>query len=73
VYVNLQSTSSPSFSISIDAGCCAEGSTVWGLVLQNIDGEIVVSACKKEKIILEPIMAEALGLHGLFKLPLRRY
>jgi hypothetical protein len=71
--VNLQSTNSPSFSIYVDVGCCVAGSTVWGLVLQNIDGEIVVSACKKEKIILEPIMDEALGLHGLFKLPLRRY
>jgi ribonuclease HI len=60
--VNLQSTNSPSFSIYVDVGCCVAGSTVWGLVLRNTDGKIVLSACKKEEIVVEPIMAEVLGV-----------
>jgi ribonuclease HI len=50
------------FSLFVDAGCCNSGHTVWGLVLRNLNGETVLSACKREDITAEPLLAEALGV-----------
>ncbi|GAU44262.1 hypothetical protein TSUD_400080 [Trifolium subterraneum] len=62
-----QAISEPSRSTSInsmfvDAECCNSGHTVWGLVLRNSIGETIFSACKREDITVEPLLAEALGV-----------
>ncbi|PNX85341.1 hypothetical protein L195_g041409, partial [Trifolium pratense] len=49
-------------SMFVDAGCCNSGHTVWGLVLRNMNGETTFSACKREDITAEPLLAEALGV-----------
>ncbi|CAJ2645003.1 uncharacterized protein LOC123895600 [Trifolium pratense] len=46
----------------VDAGCFMDGSTGWGLVFHNQVGETIFSACKREFISVEPIVAEALGI-----------
>ncbi|GAU23137.1 hypothetical protein TSUD_305850 [Trifolium subterraneum] len=35
---------------------------VWGLALRNLNGETLFSACKKEDISVDPLLAEALGV-----------
>ncbi|XP_024626573.1 uncharacterized protein [Medicago truncatula] len=50
------------FSAFVDAGCCLSGPTVWGLIIRNQRGEVVLSKCKKEEIGVDPIVAEALGV-----------
>ncbi|XP_045822165.1 uncharacterized protein LOC123915058 [Trifolium pratense] len=57
-----RSTCSSMNSMFVDAGCCNSGHTVWGLVLRNLNGETVFSACKREDITAEPLLAEALGV-----------
>ncbi|CAJ2654058.1 unnamed protein product [Trifolium pratense] len=54
-------------SIFVDAGCCNSGHTVWGLVLRNLNGETVFSACKREDITAEPLLAEALGVRWVLQ------
>jgi hypothetical protein len=45
-----------------DAGCFNNGHTGWGLVLKNADGITTFSASKRENIVVEPALAEALGV-----------
>lgn len=51
-----------SLSIFVDAECFADGTTCWGLCVKDLADIILFSACKKEQIQIELVMAESLGL-----------
>ncbi|WJX73217.1 hypothetical protein P8452_57026 [Trifolium repens] len=42
--------------------CFSNGYTAWGLSIHNQIGESIFSACKRESLSVEPVMAEALGI-----------
>ncbi|KAK2447871.1 putative mitochondrial protein [Trifolium repens] len=46
----------------VDAGCFTGNATGWGMVIYNQSGHVVLSACRKELIDVEPVLAEALGV-----------
>jgi ribonuclease HI len=46
----------------VDAGCFTGDATGWGMVIYNQSGHVVLSACRKELIDVEPVLAEALGV-----------
>lgn len=46
----------------MDAGCFSEGQTGWGLIIRNHRKEVILSACRKENIRVNPTLAEALGI-----------
>jgi ribonuclease HI len=48
--------------MQVDAGCFSDDVTCWGCVVQNQDGETIMSACHKDNISIEPLLAEALGV-----------
>jgi hypothetical protein len=50
------------FSMFVDADCFSNAQTGWGLVLKDLSGSVLWSACKRENIEVTPILAEALGL-----------
>jgi hypothetical protein len=57
------SANSPTlFSMFVDAVCFSNGYTAWGLSIHNQIGESIFSACKRESLSVEPVMAEALGI-----------
>jgi hypothetical protein len=49
-------------SVFVDARRFMDGSTECCLVIHNQAGETIFSACKREFISVEPIVAEALGI-----------
>lgn len=58
----LQVDSSIDTRIMVDAGCYSEGGTSWGIVFKDGEGAITYSACKREDIVVSPLLAEALGI-----------
>lgn len=48
--------------IYVDAGCYREGGTGWGVVFTSEDNSITYSACRREEFVVNPVMAEALGM-----------
>lgn len=58
----MQMDSSTGTKVFVDAGCFSEGGTGWGLVILDGDGVISYSACKREDIVVSPLLAEALGV-----------
>jgi hypothetical protein len=55
-------SSLPLLSVFVDARRFMDGSTECCLVIHNQAGETIFSACKREFISVEPIVAEALGI-----------
>jgi hypothetical protein len=52
----------------VDAGCFPDGYTTWGCVFKNQAGDISMATCKKENIVTDPCMAEALGVRWCLQL-----
>jgi ribonuclease HI len=50
------------YTIFVDAGCFSNGSTGWGLVAYDQPNSIYISACRKENIEIDPLLAEVLGI-----------
>jgi ribonuclease HI len=48
--------------IFVDAGCFLDDYTGWGLVAIDQTNSVVLSACRKEGIVTDPTLAEALGV-----------
>ncbi|XP_045789429.1 uncharacterized protein LOC123884387 [Trifolium pratense] len=46
----------------VDGGCFSGNATGWGMVIYNQSGHVVLSACRKELIDVEPVLAEAIGV-----------
>jgi ribonuclease HI len=46
----------------VDAGCFSGTATGWGMIVYNHMGDVVLSACRKELIDVEPVLAEAIGV-----------
>jgi ribonuclease HI len=46
----------------VDASCFSGTATGWGMAVYNHVGLVVFSACKKEPIVVEPVLAEAMGV-----------
>jgi hypothetical protein len=54
------------YTIFVDANYFSNGSTSWGLVAYDQPNSIYISACRKENIEIDPLIAEVLGiLRGL--------
>ncbi|CAJ2678968.1 unnamed protein product [Trifolium pratense] len=45
----------------VDASCFSGTATGWGMVVYNFLGH-VLSACRKDLIVVEPVLAEAMGV-----------
>jgi ribonuclease HI len=46
----------------VDASCFSGTATGWGMVVYNHLGHVVLSACRKDLIDIEPVLAEAMGV-----------
>jgi hypothetical protein len=50
------------YIIFVDACCFSNGSTGWGLVAYDQPNSIYISACRKENIEIDLLLAEVLGI-----------
>ncbi|PNY04967.1 ribonuclease H [Trifolium pratense] len=48
--------------IQVDAGCFPDGYTTFGCVIKDCSGMISFSACRKENLLVDPLLAEALAI-----------
>jgi hypothetical protein len=58
--------------IQVDAGCFPEGYTTFGCVFKAAPDNIFFSACKKEELITDPVMAETLAIRWCLNLAKER-
>lgn len=54
--------SAASHIITVDAGCFTSGNTSWGLVIQDHHLCASFASCRREEIVADPLVTEALGL-----------
>ncbi|GAU32098.1 hypothetical protein TSUD_292220 [Trifolium subterraneum] len=50
------------FSMFVDASCLSNAQIGWGIVFKDHNGAVLWSACKRDNIVVTPIIADALGL-----------
>lgn len=50
------------YKVFVDAGCFQDNSTSWGLIILNQDNAPILSACRKESILIDSTLAETMGL-----------
>ena len=54
--------------IQVDAGCFPEGFTTFGCIFKDGRDSVYFSACNKEEVSIEPVLAEALAIRWCLQL-----
>lgn len=49
-------------TVQVDASCFLNGTTGWGLTIKDQHGTLIHAACKREGILVDPLLAETMGL-----------
>ncbi|XP_058732761.1 uncharacterized protein LOC131604333 [Vicia villosa] len=55
-------------AVQVDAGVFPSGNTTFGCVVKNPEGDVIMAACKREELNVEPAIAEALAIRWCLKM-----
>jgi ribonuclease HI len=59
-------------SVFVDTGCGNGGPTGWGLIVRNPEGETVLSMCKRDNYVMDPLTTEALGVRWELQVAIKK-